>query len=397
MSSDSKNSVVFLSGKRTPFGAFGGSLKDLSATELGVRTSQAALEQANVKPEEIDHVIFGNVVQSDSNSIYLSRHIGLHCNIPKEVPALTVNRLCGSGFEALIQSAYHLLMDGHRYVLAGGSESMSQVPFVVRNARWGQKMGHHKISDYLMESLEDGYCQTAMAETAENLARAYEISREQSDEYALLSQKRTEKAYQKGHFKEELISLEVSGRKGPFQMEKDEHPRPQTTTETLAKLKPAFRKDGMVTAGNASGMVDGAASLVCSTEEVAKSEGKEILGYLKNWAVVGVEPKEMGAGPIAAIHKLLQKSQLKLQDIQLFEVNEAFAPQYLAVEKALGLPRERTNVNGGAIAIGHPLGATGARIAMNALYELRRRKERYGVVSACIGGGQGIALLLENR
>jgi len=390
------DAVVFLSGKRTPFGAFGGSLRSLTATELGTFAAQAALEQSGLSASEIGHVIFGNVVQSDANSIYSPRHIGLNVGIPVEVPALGVNRLCGSGFQSLADAAALIQRGEAKFVLAGGIESMSQVPYVAREARWGKRLGNMLLADYLMEALMDQYCGCPMAETAENLAKKYGISRQDSDEYALLSQKRTREASQAGRFQDELISIEVKSHKKSVVLENDEHPRPETTIETLSALKPAFKKDGMITPGNASGMVDGGAAMVLGLESEAKTKGLKPLGRLLSWGISGVEPSLMGIGPAPAVRQALQRAGLKLEQMNLIEVNEAFAPQTLAVQKELGLNPEITNVNGGAIAIGHPLGASGTRITMTALYELKRRKQEYAVVSACIGGGQGIALVIQN-
>lgn len=397
----SDDSIVFLSGKRTPFGSFGGSFANTTATELGIHCSHEAIKQAGISPQDIDHVIFGNVVQSDPNSIYAPRHIGLHTGIPKETPALGVNRLCGSGFEALRLAAQSLQLGESQMILAGGIESMSQVPFVIWKARWGQKMGHGKISDYLTDALMDRYCGFPMAETAEILAKKYGISRDDADELALQSQTRTQIAEEKKLFEIERMTVQIEHPKKPFSVSADEHPRPQTGKENLAKLRPAFRPDGMITGGNASGMVDGAGALIMTTEKIAKSRNLNPIGRLVASDVAGVDPSEMGIGPVPALKMASQKAGIPLKDMEIIEVNEAFAPQFLAVQKELELDPERTNVNGGAIAIGHPLGATGARITMHGLYELQRRanqkgKSCYGAVSACIGGGQGIALILES-
>jgi len=392
----SNEEIVFLSGKRTPFGAFGGSLKEFTATELGVISSEAALKQAGVKADQIDHVIFGNVVQSDGNSIYAPRHIGLKIGIPVSVPSLGVNRLCGSGFQAIISGAHEIYTGNARIVLVGGIESMSQVPYVSRKMRWGQKIGNNPFSDYLFEALIDNYCGAPMAETAENLAAKYEISRNDADNYSALSQNRVEASVKSGFFDSEIVGFNLKGKNSDKLFSNDEHPRPGTTSDALAKLRPAFRKDGMITGGNASGMVDGAASMVISTKSSAEKTGSTPIGKLVSWGVAGVDPTLMGIGPVDAIKKALQAASLTLNEMDIVEVNEAFAPQYIAVEKELGLEREKTNVNGGAIAIGHPLGATGARITMTALYELKKRKGKYAAVSACIGGGQGIALIIEN-
>jgi acetyl-CoA acetyltransferase family protein len=391
--------IVILAGARTPMGRYGGGLRDFSAQELGAVAARAAIERAGVEPAEFDHVIFGNAQQTSGDAIYGARHVGLKAGLPKEVPALTVNRLCGSGMESIVQAAHRLLLGEAKMVLAGGMESMSQAPHVVRGARWGFRLGEGKLEDSLMVALLDSYCGCSMSDTAENLAREMGITRRASDEYALLSQQRAEAAYQACRIKDELVPVEIRSKKGSTFFSEDDHRRPETTLEGLAKLPAAFRADGIVTAGNASGIVDGAAAVVVTTEAIAKSKGKKPLGRLVSWGVAGVEPRLMGIGPVPATRKALEMAGLTLKDIDLIEVNEAFAPQYLAVEKELGLDRERTNVNGGAIALGHPLGATGTRLVLTLLLELRRRPEgsgRYGLATACIGGGQGIAVIVES-
>jgi len=387
--------VLFLSAKRTAFGTFGGSLKDLSATDLGVHAANAAIAASGVSREDFDHVVFGNVCQSSSDAIYLSRHVGLKAGLPKRVPALTVNRLCGSGFEAVIQAAAWMMTDQAELVLAGGTESMSQVPHVVRGARWGLAFGKSSLEDFLWTSLTDSYTGLPMAITAENLAAKYGISRADADEYALASQKRWAAAQDAGRFAEELAPVDVPVKGGTKSFARDEHPRPQTTLENLAKLPAVFKKDGIVTAGNASGICDGAAALVVARASAAEKHGWTALARIAGWGIVGCDPKIMGIGPAPAIRRALEKTGWKLADVDLVEVNEAFAPQYLAVEKELGLDRAKTNVDGGAIALGHPLGASGARIATHLVHELRRRGAKKGIGSACIGGGQGLALCLE--
>lgn len=391
----SANEVVFLSGVRTAFGSFGGSLKDLSAIELGTLTAKGALEKSGVKPEEISHVVFGNVLQTSSDAIYLTRHIGLKSGVPTDVPALTVNRLCGSGFEAIVQGARMLKMSEADFVLTGGTESMSQAPHIIRGARWGLRLNQGKLEDYLWEALLDPYCGCQMAMTAENLADKYGITREETDEYAYTSQMRTKDAWASGRLAEEVIPVEIKSRKGTTVFNKDEHMRPETTLEGLAKLPPYFKQDGTVSAGNASGIVDGAAALVLTTLPKAEERGLKPLGRLISWGNAGVEPSIMGIGPVDASKIALKKAGLTLDQMDLVEVNEAFSPQYLAVEKELGLDREKTNVNGGAIAIGHPLAATGARLTLTILHELRRRGGKYGLASACIGGGQGMTVIVE--
>jgi acetyl-CoA acyltransferase 2 len=388
--------VVFLSGVRTGFGSFGGSLKDLTATELGVVAAKAAMAKAKVEPVEIEHVIFGNVMQTSQDAIYLSRHICLKAGCRIETPALTVNRLCGSGFEAIVQGARLLMLGEAQFVLAGGTESMSQAPHIIRGARWGLRLNAGKLEDYLWESLLDAHCGFTMAQTAENLADKFKISRQAVDEYALLSQQRAKAAWDAGKFSEEVAPIEIPGKKGAVtKFAQDEHMRPETTLEALAKLQPYFKKDGTITAGNASGMVDGAAALVMTTATVAEKRGLKPIGRLVNWGFIGVEPSLMGIGPVPASQLALKRAGLMLEQIDLVEINEAFSPQYLAVEKELGLDRQRTNVNGGAISIGHPLAASGARLTLTILHELRRRKGKYGLASACIGGGQGGAVIVE--
>ena len=387
--------IVLLAGARTPMARYGGALRDLTALELGAVAARAALERSRIEPAEFDHVIFGNALQTSGDAIYGARHVGLKAGLPVEVPALTVNRLCGSGMEAIIQAAHLLLLGEAKMVLAGGMESMSQAPHVLRGARWGFRLGEGQLEDSLLVALKDTYCGCYMSDTAENLARQHGITRRAADEYALLSQQRAEAAYQACRLKDEMVPVELKSRKGTTLFSEDDHRRPDTTLEGLAQLPPAFRPDGIITAGNASGIVDAAAAVVVTTEAVARSKKLKPLGRLVSWAVAGVEPKIMGIGPVPATQKALARAGLKLSDIDLVEVNEAFAPQYLAVEKELGLDREKTNVNGGAIALGHPLGATGTRLVLTLLYELRRRGARYGLATACIGGGQGIAVIVE--
>jgi acetyl-CoA acetyltransferase family protein len=388
--------IWIVGAKRTAFGAFGGALKDKSATELAVEAAKAALLQAKVKPEEIDHTIFGNVQQTSADAIYHARHVGLRAGVPEDRPALTVNRLCGSGFQAIVAGAEQILLGDAEACLVGGAENMSQAPHVVYGARWGFPFGKSpELSDSLWSALTDSYSGCAMAITAENLAQKYDISREKCDEYALRSQKAWAAAQEAKRFDEEIVPIEIATKKGPAKLAADEHPRADASIEGLAKLKPVFKKDGVVTAGNASGICDGAAALVVVSRELGEKRGLRPLAKIRQWGVAGVDPKLMGIGPAPAIRIALDRAGLGKDQIDLFEVNEAFAPQYLAVEKELGLPREKTNVNGGAIALGHPLAASGARITAHLCYELSRRNGKYAVGSACIGGGQGIAIVLE--
>ena len=392
----SDRQVVFLAAVRTPFGTFGGSLKDHSATELGILAGRAAVERAAVDPAEYGQVFFGNVIQTSADAVYLARHVGLNAGLPVGVPAMTLNRLCGSGFQAVIDGAEDILYGGSRVCLTGGTESMSQAPHVVRGARWGLRLGPAvPFEDSLWEALTDTYCGFSMAQTAENLAEEYDISREEVDGYAVRSQIRAKEAWDGGRFDQEVVPVVLLKRGKESEFRIDEHIRPDTTPDALASLRPYFKKDGLVTAGNASGIGDGAAALVISDAEFAAAHGLPLMGSLVSWAVAGVPPRIMGIGPAPAARKALEKAGLTLDDMDLIEVNEAFAPQYVAVEKELGLDRDKVNVNGGAIALTHPLGATGARITTHLLHELNRRGGGYGLGSACIGGGQGIAIIVK--
>ena len=396
MNSAGSKDVVLLAAKRTPFGTFGGTLKDLTATDLAVHASKAALAQAGAPPDDFGHVVFGNVAQTSADAAYLARHVGLRAGLPERVPALVVNRLCGSGFEALVQAAVLLETGQAEVVLAGGTESMSQAPLALRGTRWGFPLGKPPpLEDTLWSALTDSYAGLPMALTAEKLADQYRISQDEVDEFSVGSQRRWAAADAAGRFADELAPIEVKGKKGPVLFAKDEHPRPDTTVEGLKKLPKVFKKDGVVHAGAASGIADGAGAFVVATREYADRRGLRPLARLVNWGHAGVDPTIMGIGPVPAVKNALARAGAKLQDLDLFEVNEAFAPQVLAVLKELDLPRDRPNVDGGAIALGHPLAASGARIAMHLVYELRRRKARYGIGSACIGGGQGIAVILE--
>lgn len=390
--------IVFLSGKRTPFGTFGGSLKDFTATDLGVLSAEAALEAAGIEPAQVGHVFYGNALQTSGDAIYLARHIGLRAGVPLEVGALTVNRLCGSGFQAVVSGAQEILLGGAAVTLCGGAESMSQAPHVVRGARWGGlRLGPaaNGFHDVLWEALTDSHCGLSMAQTAEELADRYEVTREEADQVAVHSQRRAKAAWDAGRYEAEVAPVTVRTRKGESQFLIDEHMRPDTTMEDLGRLRPYFRKDGLVTAGNASGIGDGAASVVLAEGEWARSNGASPIGRLVSWGFAGVDPRIMGIGPAPAARAALSAAGLDLDEMDLVEVNEAFAPQYKAVEKELGLDPEQTNVDGGAIAITHPLAASGTRITLHLLHELRRRGARYGLGAACIGGGQGGAVVVE--
>ncbi len=387
--------VFILGGKRTAMSEYVGALKDISAIDLGAIATKGALASTGVAPDEIDHTVMGNALQTSGDAIYGARHVALKAGVPFDRPALTVNRLCGSGIQSIVSGAQMIQLGEAQTAIVGGMESMSQAPHVIRGARSGFPLGGGKLEDSLMVALLDTYCNTPMAGTAENLARKFEIPREEQDLYALRSQQEAKRAKEAGYFADEIVPVEVVSRKTTKIFNEDDHPRPETTIEILAKLRPAFAKDGFVTAGNASGIVDGAAALIISGEEYVKSKGIKPLGRIVSWAYAGVEPEIMGIGPVPATRQALDKAGLKLNDIDLIEVNEAFAAQYLAVEKELGLDRSRTNVNGGAIALGHPLGATGTRLVLTLLHELQRRSARYGLATACIGGGQGIAMIVE--
>jgi len=388
--------VVILAGARTPMSRYTGAFKDVSALDLGASASREAIRRSGVDPAEFEHVVFGNVMQTSGDALYGARHVGLKAGLKVETPAVTVNRLCGSGMEAIVQGAHRILMNEARVVLAGGMENMTQAPHVIRGARGGFRLGEGKLEDSLTVALLDTYCGCYMADTAENLVAEYGITRRECDEFALRSQQLAEEAFRAGRYSDETVPVEVkSGRKTQLITE-DDHRRPETTMATLEALPPAFKKGGIITAGNASGIVDGAAAMVMTHANVAKERGWKPMGRLVSWAAVGVEPRIMGIGPVPASEAALQRASLRMKEMDLIEVNEAFAPQYLAVEKALVLNRDKVNVNGGAIALGHPLGATGARLVLTLLFELRRRNARYGLATACIGGGQGIAVIVES-
>lgn len=389
--------VFLIDGARTAFTSFGGSLASVKADELGAVTAKEAMERSQVKSDQIDHVIYGNVIHSSTNAAFLSRHIGLKAGIPIEVPAMNVNRLCGSGCQSIVSAAQMILLGEANIVLAGGAENMSMSPYANFTARFGgSKMGAMKYEDMVLSTLTDEYIGSGMGLTAEKLAEQYRTSREEQDEFALLSQKRAAYAQESGRFAEEIVGVEVSSRKGTTLVEQDEHIKGQVTAEKLASLKPSFQKDGTVTAGNASGINDGAASVVIASGEAVDKHGLKPIAKIVSWGIAGVDPSIMGIGPVPAIKQALFRADLTLEDMDLVEINEAFASQYLAVEKELGLNREKTNVNGGAIALGHPVGASGTRIFISLAYELKRRGLKYGIASLCIGGGQGIAIIIEN-
>ncbi len=395
--------IAIVSGARTPFGRYCGKLKDFTAQELGAIAAKGAIERSGIDAKEFDHAVFGNAQQTSGDALYGARHVGLRAGLPIETPALTVNRLCGSGMQAIVSAAQMIQTDEAKIVLAGGMEAMSQAPFVIRGRDGFTLAPGGKLEDSLMVALLDSYCGLYMANTAELYGEQQGITRQAQDEFALRSQQRADAAYKEGRIQEELVPVALRNAKGEptgDSLTEDDHRRPQTTMEGLAKLKPAFGpssgKPGTVTAGNASGIVDGAAAVVVMSLDEVRKRNTSPLGRIVSWGIAGVEPNVMGRGPVPATKIALQKAGLNLDYIDLIEVNEAFAAQYLAVEKELGLDRDKVNVNGGAIALGHPLGATGTRLVITLLYELRRRKKKYGLASACIGGGQGIAMVVES-
>jgi acetyl-CoA acetyltransferase family protein len=387
--------IFLVSGARTPMGEYNGKLRDISAIDLGAIAARAALERAKAQPDIVDHVVFGNVLQTSSDAVYGARHVGLKAGVPVDVPALTVNRLCGSGIQAAVNGAQMILLGEADVVLTGGMESMSQAPHVIRGLRSGLRLGQGELEDSLWSALLDTHCGCTMAATAENCAAKYNVSREAQDCYAIRSQQLAEKGWKEGRLAEEVVPVEIKSRKGVERFAQDDHMRPDSTMEGLAKLPPAFSKNGCVTAGNASGIVDGGAALLLASARGLKEHALTPLARLTHWAYVGVEPTLMGMGPAPATRKVLDRAGLSLNDLDLIEVNEAFAAQYLAVEKELGLDRDRVNVNGGAIALGHPLGMTGTRLLLTLTLELRRRGAKRGLATACIGGGQGIAAIVE--
>src|SRR5437667_5179551 len=387
--------VVIVAGARTRMPGYNGAFTDVSAIDLAAVASKEAIRRSNADPADFDHAIFGNVMQTSADALYGARHVALKAGLKIETPAVTVNRLCGSGIESISQAAQRLLLREANMVLAGGMENMTQAPFVIRGARTGLKLGGGTLEDSLMGGLTETYCGLPMALTAEKLAEQQGITRKDADAYALRSQQAADAAYRACRIKEELVPVEVKQGKKTTVVSEDDHGRPETTMETLEKLPPSFKKDGIVTAGNASGIVDGAAAVVVTREKTAKERGLKPIGRIVSWAATGVDPSIMGIGPVPASQQALKAAGLALDRMDRVEVNEAFAAQYLAVEKALGLNRDKTNGNGGAIALGHPLGASGTRLLITILNELRRDGLRYGLATACIGGGQGIAMIVE--
>ncbi|WP_067727137.1 thiolase family protein [Oceanobacillus damuensis] len=387
--------VYILEGARTAFGTFGGSLKDADPTDLGVTVSKEAIRRSGIDAGDIDFSVLGNVIHSAKNAPYLSRHIALKSGLPLGSPALTVNRLCGSGLQSVVSAAQSIMLGDGQLALAGGVENMSLSPYAMRGSRFGTKLKTPQVDDMLWAALTDEYIGSGMGLTAENLADKYDITREEQDEYAYLSHKRASAARNEGKFEEEIVPFEIKTRKGTVLVDTDEHIREDTTMEKLAKLRPSFRQDGTVTGGNASGINDGAGAVVLAGEEYVQKKSLQPLARIVSYGIAGVDPSHMGIGPVPAIRQALEKATLTLNDIDLIEVNEAFASQYLAVEKELGLDREKVNVNGGAIALGHPIGASGTRVLYGVIRELKRRNQKFGIASLCIGGGQGIAMIVE--
>lgn len=388
--------VFLIDGARTAFTSFGGSFSTVSATKLGTVTAIEALKRSNVQPEHVDAVFYGNVIVSNKDAALTARHIGLYAGIPQEVPALTLNRLCGSGLQSVVSGSQEILLGEADIVLAGGTENMSQSPYSNFEQRFnGAKLGNLQFEDMLQTTLTDSYVGLGMGQTAENLAEKYNLTREEQDEFAALSHNRAQKAQESNVFAKEIVEVTVPNRKGDISITVDEHIRAGTTAESISGLRASFKKEGTVTAANASGINDGAASVVLASDRAVREHALTPIAKILSWASVGVDPKIMGIGPVPAIKKALERAALVVEDIDLFEINEAFAAQYLAVEKELNLDREKTNVNGGAIALGHPVGASGTRVLLAAAYELKRRGGKYAVASLCIGGGQGIAVVIQ--
>lgn len=388
--------IYLLTGQRTAFGSFGGGLKDVSATDLTVAAAKSTIAASNIKPEQIDHVIIGNVIQSGADAAYLARHVGLKSDIPLDRGAYIVNRLCGSGFESVINAVQMIKSGDGQAILAGGVEQMSQIPYVARKVRFdGLRLGNFELEDYMTSALTDAYAGIPMAITAENLGEKYQITRAECDQYSIESQKKCKNALDKKYFETEICDVKVTTKKGEVVINKDEHPKPDATFEKISAMKALFKKDGLVTAATASGVVDGAACTIVASESFVKKNNLKPMAEIIAWANVGCDPKIMGIGPAPAIRKALEKANLKLEQMDLIEINEAFAAQFLSVAKELKLDLSKTNVNGGAIAVGHPLGASGTRILNHLCYEMQRRGSEYAIGSACIGGGQGVAVILK--
>ena len=391
------NEVVITSAARTAVGRYGGSLRDTPPTDLGALVARTALERSKLEPEQVDQVVFGNVIHSAPEDMYLARVVGIKAGIPKEVPAFTVNRLCGTGVQAIVSAAQSIATGDAEVAVAGGAESMSRGPYWVPEARWGARMGDTRVVDPVVGGLTDPFNDIHMGVTAENLAESHGISREEQDEFSAESHQRAARAQEEGAFDDEIVPVELRSKKGTAEFTKDEHVRPETTVESLAKLKPVFKPDGTVTAGNASGMNDAGGAVVLMSAERAEQLDAPVRARVVSYSYCGVDPKVMGIGPVPAVRKALERAGRSLDDVDVIELNEAFAAQSLAVIKDLGLDRERVNPNGGAIALGHPIAATGAVITTKILYEMERKDHKLGLVTLCIGGGQGIAMLLARE
>ena len=389
------NDVVVLSGTRTAIGRYGGGLKDIPPCDLAATVVREAVRRSGVDPEDFGHAVFGNVIHTEVRDMYLSRVAAVNGGLPVETPAMTVNRLCGSGLQAIVSAAQLLTLGDAAVAVAGGAESMSRGQYWLPGMRWGQRMGDGKVIDAVVGGLSDPFAACHMGVTAENVAEDFGISREDQDALAVESHRRAAAATAAHYFDEQITPIEVTVKKKTIEITKDEHFREDVSLESMARLRPAFAKDGTVTAGNASGMNDAAAAVVLATSAYAESHGLQPLGRLVAYSHAGVEPRIMGIGPVPAVRKVLEKSGLKLDEIDVFEVNEAFAAQAIAVIRELGLPEDRTNPNGSGISLGHPVAATGAILTVKALYELKRTGGRYGLVTMCIGGGQGIAAIFE--
>ncbi len=387
--------VVVLSGVRTAVGKYGGGLSSVPPTELGAKVVAEAVGRAEVDPQSVGHVVFGNVVHTDRHDMYLARVCGVNGGLPVQTPALTLNRLCGSGLQAIVSASQSIMLGDTDAAVAGGAESMSRAPYWLPTARWGQRMGDGDIVDAMLGGLNDPFDDCHMGVTAENVAEQWGVSREDQDQLAVQSHHRAAHATEQGYFKEQVLPIEVEGKKGTTTVDTDEHIRPDVSQEKMAKLPPAFSKEGTVTAGNAAGINDAAAAVVLMERDAAEALGKQPMGRLVAYSHAGVEPRVMGTGPIPAIRAVLERANLKVDDLDVIELNEAFAAQALAVIRDVGLPNEKTNPNGSGVSLGHPIGATGTILTVKALYELQRTQGRYALVTMCIGGGQGIAAIFE--
>ena len=387
--------VVVLSGVRTAIGDYGGAFKDVAPTELAAKVVREAVKRAKVDAGEVGQLVFGNVIHTEAKDMYFSRVACINGGLPQETVALTVNRLCGSGLQAIVSASQSIMTGDCDAAVAGGAESMSRGAYILPTLRWGQRMSDGGVIDMMVGALTDPFDTVHMGITAENIAEKWKISREQQDSFAVESHRRAINAIEKGYFKEQILPIEVKGRRGSVVVDRDEHPRADASVEGLAKLRAAFKKDGSVTAGNASGINDGAAAVVLMEADAAKKKGLAPMARLVSYSVAGVDPKYMGIGPVPACTRALAKAGLKIEDMDVIESNEAFAVQALAVACDLKMPSDKTNPNGGAVGLGHPVGATGAILTVKALHELKRTGGRYGLVTMCIGGGQGIAAIFE--